>query len=363
MEQTTVLTEYAVGLNREEYMYSQALASKAIRGNALFGSRIISVVMMVLCVLAVVFDRKLSGVWDMSLLAIVLLMIGADLWVFFTAPAQPRRQNGQIYDKTRFQGYSFDGIVMVDDRGISKKNRSEQTTIPFSHCAAFIEDAEMMLFWGVCGKSIVIPKRFLTAEDAELTRQAALAAIAPSRCYLFGRVEAQLTERLPLPEEGVPAPEEPLLQIAVQYTPKELKAQAVEMSIRAYAQKMPKKTLTAVLVTILAYFCFEIPPLPTFLLCSVLLFLFSVLGARLRIGTMLAASDGAISRIEFTETAIRIRGKGEPLTVPWNCVTRAVEAPNEVEFYVSGDKAFSIPKRCVEDMSLLRRLVDTHLSA
>lgn len=366
MEQSIISTEYAVGLSREEYIYSQTLTAKAVRGKYLLGGRLFSVVMMVLCILAVVFDRQLSGQWDMSLLAIVLLMIGAELWVFLLTPRQVRHHHGLAYDKTRFSGHSFDGVITVDDRGITKTNQTNQTTIPFSRCTAFIEDAEMMLFCVEHGKSIVIPKRFLTAEDAELTRQAALAAVAPSRCYLFGRVEAQLVTRLPLPEEGVPAPEDPLLQIMVNYTPKELKAQTLEVSIRSYAQKLPQKTLTAVLVTILAYFGFEISPLPSFLLCSVLLFLFSMVGPQLHIVRTLAASGGdtGSTRVQFTDTAIKIKGKsGNVLSVPWEFVTRAVEAPREVEFYVSGDKAFVIPKRCVEDMPLLRRIVDTHMPA
>lgn len=365
MEQTVTTIEYTVGLNREEYIYSQTLAAKALRGKYLLGSRLFSAVMMVLCILAVVFDRQLSGKWDTSLLVIVLLMIGVELWVFLTTPRQLRRQHGLVYDKTRFQGYSFDGVITVNDRGITKKTDKNQTEIPFSQCMAFIEDAEMMLFCINGGKSIVIPKRFLTAEDAELTRQAALAAVVPSKCYLFGRVDAMLLTRLPLPEEGVPQPEDPLLQIKVQYEPKELKAQMTESTIRSYVQKLPQKTLTAVFVTILAYFGFEILPLPTFLLCSVLLFLFSVVGARLRVSRVLAASGGEAgsTRIELTDTAIKIKGRSsETLTVPWKCVTRAVEAPREVEFYVNGEKAFVVPKRCVEDMAQLRRIVDTHMS-
>lgn len=365
MEQTVVSTEYAVGLSREEYIYSQTLAAKALRGKYLLGSRMFSAIMMVLCVFAVAFDRKLSGVWDMSLLVIVLLMIGAELWVFLATPRQLRRQHGLTYDKTSFHGYSFDGIITVDDRSITKRNRDSKTVIPFTACTAFIEDTEMLLFCVNGGKSIVIPKRFLTMEDAELTRQAALRAIAPSRCCLYGRVDALLMEKLPFPDEGVPAPEDPLMQIAVQYTSQELKSQMTEMTMLSYIQKLPQKTLTAVFVTILAYFGFAISPIPSFLLCSVLLFVLSVVGARMRVGRMLAVSggDAGSTRIEITDTAVKIKGKGtDMLTVPWHNVTRAVETPREVEFSVNGEKAFVIPKRCVEDMAELRRVVDTHMS-
>ena len=365
MEQTVVSTEYAVGLSREEYIYSQTLAAKALRGKYLLGSRVFSVIMMVLCVLAVLFDRKLSGRWDMSLLVIVVLMIGVEIWMFLTTPRHLRRQHGLVYDKTSFHGYSFDGVITVDDRSIAKRNNDSNTVIPFTACTAFIEDAEMLLFCVNGGKSIVIPKRFLTMEDAELTRQAALRAIAPSRCYLFGRVDAVLSEKLPLPDEGVPVPEDPLMQIAIQYTPKELKSQITEMTMLAYIQKLPQKTLTAVLVTILAYFGFSISPIPSFLLCAVLLFVFSVVGARMRVSRMVAISggDAGSTRIEMTETAVKIKGKNsDMLTVPWQCVTRAVETPREVEFFVNGEKAFVIPKRCVEDMAELRRIVDTHMS-
>ncbi len=363
-EQTVTSREYAVGLSREEYVYSQQLAAKTLRGKYLLGSRLFSAIMMVLCVLMVVADRLLAGNWDISLLVIVVLMVAVELWVFITSPSQIRRQHGLLYDKTLFHGYSFDGVLTLDDRGVTKKTSKNETTVLFMQCTAFIEDSEMMMFCSSTGKSIVIPKRFFTEDDAELTRRVALAAIPPSRCYLRGQVDAQLTERLPLPDEGVPAPEDPLLELRVEYTPKEMKAQVTETALRTYVQKLPQKSLTAVLVTILAYFGFEISPLPTFLLCSVLLFVFSVVGSRMRVGRMLAAAggEGGSTRITFTDTVIKIQGKGDDvLTVPWKCVTRAVSAPKDVEFYVNGEKAFLIPKRCVEDMAVLTTVVDAHL--
>lgn len=367
MEQAVLSTEYTVGLNREEYIYSQALTARALRGKHLLGSRVFSAVMMLLCVLAVLFDRVLGGACDTSLLVLVLLMIAAEVWVFAATPRQIRRKNGIIYDQTRFKGHTFDGVITVDNDGIVKKTGKEQTAIPFSRCFAFIEDTEMMLFCVNGGKCIVIPKRFLTDEDAELTRKAALATMAPARCYLLGKVNAELTARLPLPETDAFLPEEPLLQIEVQYTAREIRSRLMDSAMRAYAQKLPQKAMVAVLVTVLAYFWFDIATLPTFLLCSVLLFLFSWFGALLRanhVATVMSGAENSATNFVFTDTAVLIKEtSSEALTVPWDCITRAVSAPDEVEFYVHGEKAFVIPKRCVEDMAQLSRVVDAHLSA
>ncbi len=366
MEQSVRSTEYAVGLSREEYIYSQALTARAFRGKYLFGSRLFSAGMMVLCVLAVLCDRLVGGSWDVSLLILVALMIAAELWVFLATPRQIRRRNGHIYDQTRFKGHSFDGVITVDNDGIVKRTQGEQTSIPFSRCFAFIEDTEMMLFCVNGGKCIVIPKRFLTGEDAELTRKAALATMAPARCYLFGEVHAELTARLPLPDEN-PLPEEPLLQIGTSYTAREIRSRLLDSALRVYAQKLPQKTMVAVLITVFAYFWFSVATLHTFLLCSVLLFLFSLFGALLRAGhvaTKLSGSSENVASFVFTDTAILIREmSSETLTIPWECITRAINAPNEVEFYVNGEKAFTIPKRCVEDMTQLSQIVDAHLSA
>ncbi len=366
MEQPITSIEFTVGLSREEYIYSQGLISNALRGKHLLGSRWFSVVMMILCVLMVLSDRNLSGRWDMSLVAIVVMMIVAEVWMFLALPSQQRKAHGAAYDKTVFHGYSFDGVVTVSTEGITKRNAKNQTHIPFSQCLAFIEDAEMMVFCIARGKSILLPKRFLTVEDAEFTRRVALAAMSPARCYLLGRVACQLTERLPLPEEGIPVPEEPLLSVAVVYEEKELKGQVTEAALRSYVQKLPQKTLIAVFVTILAYFGFQIEPIPTFLLCSVLLFVFSLFSARSRVGRALAVTNGDAGRstVTFTESGIRIRGNGgEALNIPWQNVTRAVESPRDVELYVNGEKSLIIPKRCIEDMESLRRIVDTHLPA
>ncbi len=366
MEHTVTAIEYAVGLSREEYIYSQQLVSKVQRGRRALGSWWFSVLLMIPCVLAVFADRQLSGQWDPALIAIVAMMVVAEVWVLLATPYQLRRQHGRAYDKTCFHGYSFDGVVTVGERSITKKAAKGTTQIPYAACVAFIEDPEMILFGVGKGKSIVIPKRCLTAEDAEATRKAALAAIPPSRCYLLGRVDAELSSRLPLPEEGVPAPEDPLMLMRVEYTPRELKSQATETAIRNFGEMLPQRMLTAVLIVIVSYFVADIPPLPTFLLCAVVIFLLAIMGARTRVQRALTLSQGEARfvTVELTERLIRIGNKGaEKLQVPWSYVTRAVEAPCEVEIYVSGDKAFTIPKRCIEDMEQLRRIVDAHLPA
>ncbi|MBR2406092.1 MAG: YcxB family protein [Clostridia bacterium] len=365
MEQLVTEIEYAVGLSREEYVRSQAVVANVVRGKHMVMQRIVSLVLMVLCIGAVAVEYRLSGAIDVGMIVLVGLILVAEVWMMLDLPRQIRQNHEAAYDTTLFSGHSFEGMLTVDEHGLTKRTADETIRLNFAQCDAFIETEDMLLFCVTRGKSIIVPARYLTAEDAAFTKKVAGEAIPPVRRYTIAPIVPQLAERLYAPV--VAQPEEPSLVVAVEYTASELKAQLTDTVIRGFFNKFPNKMLTAVLLTIVLYFGMEIPPLPLFLAALVLLFLVEIVGVQLRIRRAIAASDGDICRLKvnFTEQALQLVGRGEAarkLRVPWERITRAVERPREVEFFVDSARVVTIPKRCISNMEELRSFVDTHVT-
>ena len=53
-------------------------------------------------------------------------------------------------------------------------------------------------------------------------------------------------------------------------------------------------------------------------------------------------------------------GKEKELRIPWKAISRAVERPDRVDFYTHS-LAVTLPKRCIEDLDALKRLVDDRM--
>lgn len=366
MEQSFTELEYSVGLTREEYVRSQELVNRALRGRPQLISRIFSIVMMVLCVLALAVEYRLSGTVEPPLAIVMTLMVIAEVWIMLSTPRQLRRRHESAYDGTVFSGHCFDGVLKVDELGIEKRTVDETVRVSFSDCAMLIEAEDMLLFCVNGGKSIVVPARCLTVEDAEQTKRIAFEKIPKVRQYLIAPIEAQLETRAPLVVTEA-TEDEILMTVNVNFTAKELKGQLGESAMEQFIGLLPQKVLVSVFLTILVYFAFEITPIPVFLLGLLVLFLWDLVRARMRAGQAIRATDGAAQNVtlELGETALYIRGKGQgsrKMTLPWSYITRAGEWPDEVVFFADRKRVFTVPKRCVEDMEQLRAIVDAHIT-
>ena len=67
---------------------------------------------------------------------------------------------------------------------------------------------------------------------------------------------------------------------------------------------------------------------------------------------------------ELTEQSLRVMGRGKQarrIRVPWERITRAVERPKVVEFFVDKNRVVVIPKRCIKELEQLREIVDAHM--
>lgn len=354
--------EFAVGLTREEYIRFQALLSKNGRKAGIAGIAL-AVFMVLMGVVTLVMDYRITGQWDVSLTVMLLLIVLVEGLFLWQMPHQQRARSGDAYDTTRFSGYSFDGVVTVEQDRICKKTAQSTTEILWDRCA-YLESEDLMIFGGGEKRAIVIPSRCLTAEDAERVRAAALSSVPAMRRRLFAKLVPLATERLPMPSFEQPE-DATLMTVAVHYTKKEFYALADDAFFHKLPASLPSKALLSLFIALL---CFSMNPssaLPVFLLSVLVLSVLSYLFNRIHIRQALVATQDEVLSLkvlltEQTVTIQGIRATAKQLTVPWNCLSRAVEYPQTVELYTQ-DVLLTIPKRCIEDWEAFRHLVDEKL--
>lgn len=364
MKETITTTEYAVDLSREEYIRSQEILSKRAGGMTV-ATRLVSLLMLVVCIVMGVTDWRPSDGVDLSLLSLLVLLIGSEVWMMLTLPAQLRRRSEAAYNATLYRGYIFAGTITVENDAIRKRTPAATTVIPYEQCRMYAETSDMMIFCGMDGRSIVIPARFLTEQAAQATRQAALSAIPATRQLLL----EQLVPRAIQNETTDPNQEKSetvLLTVDVEYTDREILSMATETALEQFAESLPNKCMLMTVLASVGYFGLAIKPLPLFLSGVLALFFVSVIRARIRMRRAITQSERGVCRlrIEFSDAYVLLIGKADgmrPMKLPWQHITRAVSCRDTVELYTGKERQLSIPKRCIKDFEELRQIVDSHM--
>ena len=359
--------EYSVDLSRAEYVRSQEiLAGRA--GEMARGMRALSLFMMAACVVMGITEFQYSNGIDWSLVSLLVLLIGSELWMMLTMPAQLRRRSEVAYDSTVYGGYVFSGTVTVESDAIRKRTATATTVIPYEQCRVYAETADMMIFCGMDGKSIVIPARFLNERTAEATRQAALKNVPLPRQMLLDKLVPGVAEgqTVSLPDQTTD--DEVLLTVEVEYTDNEIVGIAAETAMEQFMTSLPSKCILMTMLASFGYFLLAIKPLPLFLSALLVAFLASVIKARIRMRRAITRTERRICKLraEFTDSYILLIGKADgmrPLRLPWSHVTRAVNCRETVEIYTGKDRQLSIPKRCITDFEELSGIVDSHVKS
>ncbi len=362
MNQPSPTIEYAVDLTREEYVRSQEVLSR--RGGSAVGTRWISFVLLAVCVVMSIANFVQYNVLDWSLISLLLLLVVSEIWMLVDMPKQLRRRSEAAYDASVYNGYTFFGTVTVESDAIRKRTATATAVIPYEQCRLFVECADMMIFCGADGKSIVIPSRFLTEETAEQTRNAAFAHIPPMRQLLLEKIQPAVQP------DSATAPlqsEEAILTLDVEYTDNEMVNLAAEASMQRFVHTLPSRVLLTTMIASVGFFMANIRPLPLFLSVLLALFVILFLTARIKMRRAITRTERNICRIriEFSDYGIRILGKAEaarPMRIPWQHITRAVNCRDTVELYAGSDKQLSIPKRCIPDFDELSAVVDGHMN-
>ncbi len=361
----TLPFECGVALSREEYVRSQELVSKRSGASGLFfGSGLLSAAMLILCVLFFLADLKQNGTPDFALLGLLVLLIVVEITTVFRYPEMQKKLAAQSYDKTLFSGYSFDGVLHVGAIDIQKTTAAGVTSISYYNCPLFIEAPDMMIFCAAQGRSIVIPARCLTEQDADAIRELACLNIPAERRRMIGKLVAGTAKRLPLPSLVMPQ-EDQLLTVSVEYTEKEAFDLLDDSIFKGIKETLPQKVLVSAGAAMIAYLLFETMAVPVFCLAILLSVLIPFFTTRIGFKRAIKVTDGEVLKITvtLTEQAIcctRMAGEQKRTRIPWSRVTRAVERPSYVDYYAI-DKLVSIPKRCIDDMDELRRITDQHM--
>ena len=264
--------EFPVDLSREEYVRSQEILSKRVSGMTR-GMRVITIFMLAACVTMGITDFRYSGEVDWSLISLLVLLMVSELWMMLTIPAQLKRRAEAAYDSTIYGGYVFAGTVTIEQNAIRKRTPGATTVIPYEQCRVYAETADMIIFCGMDGKSIVIPARFLTERTAEITRQAAFANIPPSRQLLIEEPIPGNNETTAPSVSQQAASEEVLLTVDVEYTDNEIVSIASETAMEKFFATLPNKCLLMTMLASFGFFVWDIKPLPLFLSALLLVFL------------------------------------------------------------------------------------------
>ncbi len=365
MKTVELKAEYAVDLSRDEYVRSQEILT---RNRGALNPRIVTLVMLIVCVVTALPNVVYNGEINWSMIVLLALLVGSEIWMMITFPAQLRARHEQAYDATVYNGYAFAGTVTVEADAIRKRTETATAVIPYEQCRLFVETADMMIFCGLDGKSIVIPARFLTEQTADVTRRAALEHLPPPRRMLLEPLVPAADEAAPFTVPSASQSEEVLLTVDVEYTDNELVGLVTDMTMEDYAQTLPGKCLWMTVAAAVGYFVFGVRPLPLFLLGMLVLFLFALAKARIKIRRAITDTERAVCRlrVEFTDSAVHLLGKADgvrPLRLPWRHITRAVDCRDTVELYTGKVRQLSVPKRSITDFEELCRIIDGHVTA
>lgn len=195
--------------------------------------------MLGICILFLVMTARSGNGLDISLLLMVLLLVLMEVYLFVMLPRQMRVRAGRSYDQSLMTGYRYEGLVTVGPASIRKTTAKAVTEIPFAACTLYIEAADMLVFGGTEGRSIVLPARCLTGPDAALVRQMALTYVPGPRQRLYGRLVPGAAVRLPEPDLS-PLPEEDAeLSVRMEYTEKEFIRLMTASSVDGFIKNLP----------------------------------------------------------------------------------------------------------------------------
>lgn len=363
--QNPVSVAFPADLTKEEFCRFQDLVLRSTAGYRFRGLQMVSTaVLMVFCLLIIAFDLRHNGTLNWSFLAMTLLLAVMEVYLFVVVPRTMRQRAQELYNRAVLTGQSFSGMVTAEPLGIRKVTSSAETLIPYDQCALYIEAPDMLVFGGP-SRSIVIPARCLTPDDADFVRGIALNRVPVARQKLLGRLIPAASQRLPLPNLERPQPPEPELTLFLDYTPQEFIRMITSSIVDGFTKNLPNTAFLAFFLALFSDLFLEIPALLVFVALMAGIFLFSFFGNRNRAKHTMDLAGGQPPRMqaEFSPVGVLVRNTaeiGKEIQLPWAMVSRAVERRDTVDFYAH-TLFLTIPKRCIPDMGRLRDLVDRHM--
>lgn len=366
MEQDRLPLEIPVDMSQEEYLRSQELIRKAAQRNNFLGGYVVGVAMLLLCTVMVIVDCVVAKRVDVPTVLLLLLLIAMEVMVWVVNPKTLRNSDIDAYNQTLFTGYTFAGILHIGPVDIRKQTMSSDVSISYLNCPLFVEAEDMMVFAAPRGRGIVVPARFLTAEDAEVLRELAFTHIPPSNRRLMGKLVPTAVEHGPWPRMS-PKPEPILYDLNLEYTVKEHRQMVMEGALDILVRTGVNRLMFAALGSLAFYMALGPVSVAVYLLLWLGINLYSLVKPQIKLGRAVRETGGDAQKymVLLTADSMSVHSKYDAmksLRYPWSSLTRAVETPETVEFYARR-KVLTIPKRCIPDWDEFQRIVDEHMDA
>ena len=356
-----------VNLYREEYIrFSETVFRLQNRRRRMWQALVISL-LLIGCIGLLLIEGLAYGEWNYSLFFFVILMAAGSGFLFVGWPLLIRRSAGKSYDRTCAAGYSFDGVVHLYNNRVEKVTARGRAVIHFGENALYLETTDMIALLSPASKAIVLPARCLTADDAAMVKQRLLPNIAAVHRMVVRQVVPLAHERQQAVQSDVGAYEqeeqEPII-LHVRYTGEEYLGLIKDINRRSFIRTIPFSGGLACVLGVIGWLIGgPLDGLMMFIL-SVAVSVGIMLMNRRRAKHMIGRIEPADMQVQFrlSEKAVSMRvNSGQEARLEWGQIAHAVERPDCVEFYGSGNAFWRIPKRCIPDMDGLRQLVNRHV--
>lgn len=358
---------FPVDITREEFIRFNLIVSKST-GLMRFrnGQMILFGILGVLSLLSVLSDAVTYQRADGIMIFLVFFIAVMEGILLFGMSSYIKRTSGRAYDQTILTGNSYYGRVSVYPDRVEKQNANLKTTIPFQPQTMYIETRQMMILLFPNTPAIVLTATCLTKENADAVRKAVMTGLPATRQKLVDRmVPLAKTPIAPPSSEKGREPEAEQMHVDVTYTQDEFIKLATDTAEMGFMKALPLysglSTMTGLLFGLLYNFGVGIF---VFILTVGGIFAVNILGVRAKANRSYQqmTESGTRIGISFTVKGITVRSPTtrESIGMIWESITRAVERREYIEFYTR--TAFlRIPKHCIENIGLLKEIVDSHI--
>lgn len=360
-------TSFPVDISREEFIRFNLTVSKST-GLMRFrnGQMILFGILGIFSLLSVLNDALAYKKADAVMILLVVFIAAMECVLLFGLSSYIKRTSGSSYDQTILTGNSYYGCIHVYPDRVEKQNKNMNTDIPFNSQTLYIETKQMMILLYPNTPAIVLPARCLTKEDADAVRKAVMTGLPAAHQKLIDRMIPLAKEPImpPVSEENK-NPDNEQMHVDVTYSQDEFIKLATDTAGMGFMKALPiysgLATTAGLLFGLLYNFGVGIF---VFILIIGGIFVMNILGVRAKANRsyMQMSENGTRIGISFTVKGITISSPSthDSIGMIWESITRAVERREYIEFYTK--TAFlRIPKHCIEDIGLLRQIVDSHV--
>ena len=362
------LMSFPVDISREEFVRFNMIVSTV---NGLLkirkGQLVLNVVLGAISLMMLLSEIYVYRKVDPVLVLLLIFIFGAGCMLMFGAKAHVRRSAERSYDRSRMDGQSYYGLIKVYPFRIEKQSSRASVSMNLSNETVYIESHDMMVLLSKQTPAIVIPARCITQQDAELFRKVIFSAVPPTRQKINARLIPTATQHITPSEteaDQTAWEEEAAIRIEVDYTKEEIVKMASDTALRSYMKILPYYSIMSMIAALMFGLLYNLGiGIAIYILINGGLFGFQFFGSRMRAGKLYDHFPQSRISVAFTDFGIQIRTPGNTngIRLEWKAVTRAVERPNDVEFF-SQTVFLRIPKRCVSDFNALKEFINSRIN-